>query len=286
VADVALNIDRLDHLTHAIRGAILDRLGRHEEALASHREAHRLAPTNRHYPINISMCLQALGQADEAVELLLEAIKVRPKLADRRRFLAYAQLEARRPEDALASITEALAINPDDGLTHNVHGIVLSALGRYTESAEALAEAVRLAPAESVSRANYAEALILCGRLAEAEPELREAIRLGPNNDIEALVLLAVTVYGQSPDEAAELARRGLTSAAQTNITPFRHGELRSIAHLLLGDTEAAIVEIQEATAHLRPDCHHQEPLYALLRDVVQPEKVDALLAAWPTIKG
>lgn len=286
MADIALSVDRLDHLAYAVRAVILSRLGRHEEALASYREAHRLAPTNRHYPVNISICLRTLRRVDEAIDLLLEAVKVRPKLTDLRRSLAYAQLDAGRPEDALTTITKALAINPDEGLTHNVHGVVLCALGRYVESAEALGEAVRLDPAESINRANYAEALILCGRLAEAEAELREAIRLGPNNDIEAYVLMAVTAHGQAPDEGAEIARKGLTFAAQTNITPFRHSELRSIAHLLLGDTEAAIAEIREAAAQPRAGDRRQEPLYALLRDLVPPEHVSALLAAWPTIEG
>ncbi|WP_433200289.1 tetratricopeptide repeat protein [Dactylosporangium sp. CS-047395] len=284
--DFALTVDRHDHLAYSSRGYILLQLGRHQEALTEYREARRLAPTNRDYPVTISMLLRALGRTDDAVEVLLEAIKVRPRLTHLRHSLAYAQMEAGRPQDALSSITEALAIDPLEGTTHDVHGSVLSALGRYADSAVALAEAVRLDPAMSASRANYAEALILCGRLADAEPQLREAIRLGPANDVESFVLLAVTVYGQAPDEAAELARQGLAAAAQPNITPFRHSELRSIAHLLLGDAEAAVAEIREAAAQIRAGDHRREPLYVVLRDLVPPEQVDALVAAWPAPGG
>ncbi|WP_147376244.1 tetratricopeptide repeat protein, partial [Micromonospora radicis] len=281
--DIVLELDRSDHLAHGIRGGVLIGLGRAQEAVEAYAEATRLAPTNPYHTANFASALRAVGRVDEAMEMLHGAIALRPKAPQLRRSLIYAQLELDRPEDALATVADALAADPTDPITHDVHGIVLNNLGRYAEAAEALAEAVRLNPTLSGSRANYGEALILSGRPADAERELREAIRIGPNNEIEAIVLLAITVHPRDVDEADRLARQGLTCRMQANISPFRHGELRSIARLLIGDADGAIAEIQQVADRRRPGDHRQEPLYDLLRSFLSPEPVDAVLAAWPS---
>ncbi|MET7832494.1 tetratricopeptide repeat protein [Micromonospora sediminicola] len=281
--DMALELDRSDHLAHGIRGGILMGLDRLTEAVEAYGEASRLAPANPYHLANLGYALRAVDRNDEAMELLRRAVALQPKAAQVRRFLAYAQLDAGHPEDALVTITEALAIDPADAITHDAHGVVLNSLGRYAEAAETLAEAVRLNPAMSGSRANHAEALILLGRLAEAEQELREAVRLGPNNDIEAAVMLAIAVHPRDPGEAGDLARRALTYREQPNISPFRHGELRSVARLLIGDTDGAVAEIRQVANRRRPGDSRQEPLYDLLRSLLGMEPVGAVIDEWPS---
>jgi tetratricopeptide (TPR) repeat protein len=281
-ADLAVQADPTNARAHSVKGRVLHMMGRANEAEEWLRAATQMEATSAHHWHALGLILYEAGQYSEAADAFRRTIRIYPANPQGLRILALVELALGREAEADDAIEAALALDPSISLTHDTHGRMLAMLDRYDEAAAALAEAVRLDPVCVASRANYAEALILCGQLTEAEPELRKARELGPANSIEAALLLAVSIYQRDTNEATALAREALECAAQPTITQYRHGELRAIARLLLGDLDGAISEIHEVAGVRGPTDHLQRPLYGQLRAMLPPESVDALLAAWP----
>jgi Flp pilus assembly protein TadD len=145
---------------HNLHGILLEELGRGEEAVAAYRDAVHLAPAFVEARENLQEAQQA---GEESVPLGLSA-QARQHLEQ-----AYAWEERDELENALRECEAAIRLAPDWAEAHNLHGILLEALGQTREAVTAYGEAVRLDPTFLEAREN----------LQEAEAELREKGRLG-----------------------------------------------------------------------------------------------------------
>ena len=97
-------------------------------------------------------------------------------------YLASLYLEAGNAAKAVEHFEKAVALNPNDYLTHNNLGGCLSRLGRNGEAVEHLKKSLELNPSQFLTHLNYAVCLANLGRKEEALPHFKEAIRLNPDS--------------------------------------------------------------------------------------------------------
>jgi tetratricopeptide (TPR) repeat protein len=90
-------------------------------------------------------------QTEQGIELIAKAIKQNARVADAHSNLANALMEAKRPEDALASYERAIALRPDYAEAYNNRGNALVVLKRPEDALASYDKAIALKP-------DYAEA--------------------------------------------------------------------------------------------------------------------------------
>jgi len=92
--------------------------------------------------------LQLLGNGDPAAAamLLSRAAEAEPGSRSVREALARAQYDAGRYQEAIASFTELIAVNPTDDYAHFGLGLAASRAGELQVAAEHLALAVAMRP--------------------------------------------------------------------------------------------------------------------------------------------
>jgi Flp pilus assembly protein TadD len=101
--------------------------------------------------------LQLLNNGDPAAAamLLARAVEAEPGSRSVREALARAQYDAGRYQEAIASFTEIIAVNPTDDYAHFGLGLAASRAGELKVAAEHLALAVAMRP----DLGHYARAL-------------------------------------------------------------------------------------------------------------------------------
>ncbi|MDH3688151.1 MAG: tetratricopeptide repeat protein [Gammaproteobacteria bacterium] len=108
---VALNPNNAE--AHAVRGTVLNFLGRPEEGLAELELAMRHNP---HYPdwylTPVGRAYYLLGRYDEGIPYLERLVNVSPEFVPSRAILAASYMAVGRSEDARAQVTELLQVNP------------------------------------------------------------------------------------------------------------------------------------------------------------------------------
>lgn len=157
----------------AWHGLLLDDLGRHAEAEASHREAVRLAPQNETYRNNLGFNL----------------------------------LRQNKPQAAAEEFRIALKINPASQTAHHNHAL---ALARMDLSA-AVAEWRKITD-EATAHSNAAAALIEQGQFDQAQRELEATLALQPNHAaaLANLRLLETQLAASGRPPQGNLAQRFL----------------------------------------------------------------------------
>lgn len=204
---IALMPNRAD--AHFNLGLVRDRQGRHEEALASFDQAVRIDPANLEAGVARIDVLLALQRWQEVVAAIDHVLALRSDAADLwlKRGAALDTLTDYR--GALESYQRAEALDPGNPLTHDVIGAVLVRAARYNDAVTSLSRAIalghespdtylqralafsslgerelaiadfarahQLAPTSRRVLIYYAECLHRAGRPAEAEAVLEQA---------------------------------------------------------------------------------------------------------------
>jgi protein O-mannosyl-transferase len=206
---------------------LLQKMGRHEEAVAHAREAVRLRPADGEAFANLGVSLAALGRLEEAIASSREAVRLRPDSANTHAALGNALAAAGRHAAAVASYREALRLGTDrPEIPYNL-GNSLVALGRHEEAVASYREALGLRPDHANAHANLAGSLAALGRREEAVASYREALRLRSDFADWYNLGLALESLGR-PAEAVSSYREAL------KIRP-NHAETQARIERLLG---------------------------------------------------
>lgn len=132
------------------------------------------------------------GDAHGAVHLLTEVIDAGGGFADAHYLLGLAYSMVDRRDDALASLEQALKLNPRYVDAHLNRAVLLNELGRYEDAAAAFAAAQELGKVDDTGfsapmasrlanlHADLAEAYVEAGGLEEAIRQLETAVHLRP----------------------------------------------------------------------------------------------------------
>ena len=154
--DRILELDPAIAEIHNNRGLVLERLGRHADAVESYNRALALNPDLGNVHANRGNALRRLGRHDEAFTAYDRALALAPDLAEAWLGRGNALCEVNRPEEALAAYDRTLASSHDLAHAWLGRGNALSQLKRSGESLTAYEKALALKP-------DFAEAWLGCG---------------------------------------------------------------------------------------------------------------------------
>ncbi len=164
-----------------LRGLVLDRLGRRQEAIASLRRAARLLPDKADLHLHLGITLVENGTPLEALPHLERATRLNPRQPEPWHHLGTARLQSGDKDAARAALEQALELRPDH--LPSLNNLALACFGKDDAQAERLLRrAIEQAPGHAPSWANLGELLSAQGRHDEARPLLERALELDPHS--------------------------------------------------------------------------------------------------------
>jgi len=157
--------------------------GRWQEAIACYRRALKIKPKSATLQKNLGVALRNCGQLDEAENCLREAMALTPTAdPDLYYSLSEVLVQGGRLEEALAPMSEAVKLKPDNAEFQRLLGQIYSHCGHLAEAEKALKKAIALKPEAPEFHSRLGEVSIKSGRPEAAETAFRRAIALKPDN--------------------------------------------------------------------------------------------------------
>jgi tetratricopeptide (TPR) repeat protein len=159
----------------------LEKLGRHDDALASFEDALAIKPDITEALYNRGIVLANLDRYAEALEDYDQALAIKPDHigALNNRGVALSALD--RDEEAIASFDKALAVKPDFAQSLLNRGLALASLGRHGQSIVSYDQALAIDPCDAEALFNRGTALAHLDRPADAIISFEKAIAVKPN---------------------------------------------------------------------------------------------------------
>jgi predicted O-linked N-acetylglucosamine transferase (SPINDLY family) len=267
---IALKSDYAE--AHSNLGITLQELGRLEEAEASYRQAIALEPNYAEAHSNLGATLQVVGRLEEAEASYTQAISLKPDFADAHYNLGNILQGMGKLEEAEASCRQAIALKYDYAEAHNNLGITLQELGRLVEAEASCRQAIALKPNYAEAHSNLGVTLQELGRLEEAEASCRQAIAL-KSDFAEAHYNLGVTLKELGRLDEAEASYRQTISLKPDFVEG--HNNLGNILQGL-GRLEEAQASFTQAIS-LKPDyAEAHSNLGVTLKDLGRLEEAEA----------
>ena len=159
----AVVLDRTDQTAKALLGVLMLELGRTRDAIACLSEAVAADPANPGFAAGLAAALEAAGNADAALAVLLRNIGVAPNLAEQRNAAILLCVRRRDFRQAIALAEDTRRAGIADACSFGLMGHALSSLGRHVEAADAYAEALKLGPDDEYVRHLVAAAGVVPG---------------------------------------------------------------------------------------------------------------------------
>ncbi len=126
--------------------------------------------------------LMEAKRGEEALQHLREAVRLAPDVAAGHSNLGNALVQLGRNDEAIQNYERALALRPDLAPAHYNIAVVLGEAGRTDEAEKHYRKALELDPKLLGAHGDLGNLLLLSGRLDEAEQHYRRALELRPND--------------------------------------------------------------------------------------------------------
>jgi Tfp pilus assembly protein PilF len=162
-------------------GVVLNRQGKHAEAIAHFAEALRVTPNYFQALANMGWALGQQGKAGEAIDFLKRAITVRPKAANSHMQLALALVKQAKEDEALEHFSKAVELEPNDADFRTNLGMMLMRQKKLSQAAIQLDEAIRLNPNSADAHNNRGLVFLMEGRPEASLAHFSTALSLRPN---------------------------------------------------------------------------------------------------------
>ena len=175
------------------------------------RESIKLQALPEYYS-NLAMVLERQGRHDEAIAATRDAVRQAPDQAAPFAALGDRLFAARRMVEAEDAYRNALQLRPEDADLWLRFGVVLARLQRGADAAEAYRRTLALQPGNVEACNNLGLLLVGMERTGEAETAYRRALELQPDY-ADAHNNLGVLLKEQGRAAEAEAAYRGATAA-------------------------------------------------------------------------
>jgi tetratricopeptide (TPR) repeat protein len=295
---------------HGNLAAVLQAMGRHEEATGHYRRAVALRPDMADAHFGLAACLQALGQHEAAIGSYQALLTIEPAHPEAHFGLAAQFAEQGRVEEAIVSYRSALAADADFAEASHGLGVLLAGRGEPEEAIGCFQRALavdpdyvdaRLALGQALQRLDRDDEAMAAYRVAlEADPDLAMAhyglaTILCRQHREEAAIRHFQAVLAAEPDDV--LAMVGMAGAL---VATSRHAEAIALCRTAIGvrpdfapamsvlglalaetgDMAAAVAESRRAVA-LAP--HHPEPSFNLTQ-LTKVRRGDAVIDALEAI--
>lgn len=176
--------------------------GELDEAVARFETARETAPAYVETHLNLAIAETNRGNLDRAEEHARRAIELRPQNRYGWYLLGDVQLRAGRPAEAVGSLRESLARDPDWYKAQLRLAVALTRTGRADEAVGWFEKVLGQDPDNVAALGNSAIALAERGRFGEATRRLERALRLEPDNDALRRNLDAVRRRAEAAGEA------------------------------------------------------------------------------------
>jgi predicted O-linked N-acetylglucosamine transferase (SPINDLY family) len=163
-------------------GLVAFQAGRAEQAVDLLAQALHLQPGLSVIHNSLGVALTELGRFEEALASLREALRLRPDYAEAYNNHGNAQKKMGRNREAEASYREALRLRPDFVLAHNNLGLVLAEERRAEEALASIGKALQLQPDYAEAHHNRGNVYKRLGRWQDAAASYREGLRLWPDH--------------------------------------------------------------------------------------------------------
>ncbi len=142
----------------------------------------------------------------EARALFVQALRVKPDLAEAQNNLGTAWFRGGDLERAVEHHARAVALMPHYAEAHNNLGVDLVNQGKYAEALGHYDQALRIDPGYAMAHYNLANALTRLNRVAEAEAHYRDAIRLRKDFALAHYYLgLSLLAHGRKAEAGGHL---------------------------------------------------------------------------------
>jgi tetratricopeptide (TPR) repeat protein len=162
-------------------GSVLNRQGKHAEAILHFGEALRIKPDYFHALANMARVLRQQGKTAEAIGFYERALKVRPDSVKAHMQLALVLVKEEKGEEALQQFYQAMELAPNDPDIRTNLGLMLARQGKLAEATSQLTEALRLDPNSADAHNNLGLVLLMAGQAEKSLPHFSAALRLKPN---------------------------------------------------------------------------------------------------------
>jgi tetratricopeptide (TPR) repeat protein len=204
----------------------------------------------------------ALGQREKAVRFLEQAVD-RQQGSDPRHLnnLALALADLGRPDEAIAALQRAVALQPKAAESHHNLGIMLARRGRLEEAVQEFRAGLAHAQGSGAIAADLALALAQLGRQDEAIAVLTSALARVPGDEKLSLVLGRVLMASGRPADAVEVFQAALARHSRSVELNLQLG----LVYGLLGQPARAAPHLRRVL-QLQPD----HPQAAAIRQLLQ----------------
>ncbi len=164
------------------QGVNLERLGRHEEAIAAFDSAIAMAP-GLAFPWYLrGNALYELGHFDHAITAYKKALELDPDYADAWNNLGLSAFRLYHYNEALAAFEQAIARDPSNAFSWNNRGVAFQVLKRDDEAIDAFNHALAIDPEYMEPLVNKSIALLALGLYHELINTYSAILRLDPRN--------------------------------------------------------------------------------------------------------
>jgi tetratricopeptide (TPR) repeat protein len=171
------------------------------ESLAAYDGALKVMPNHAAILSNRGSALNRLGRYDEAIQTLRQALAVDPELPEGHNNLGSALFGQGKFEAAVDAFEAALRLRPDYPDALNNLGLALQQLGANTEAVAAIRRALQIVPDSAEAAVNLGNAFLSLRDLDQAVASYRRAIAARPDYALAhwnlALALLAAGRYSE-----------------------------------------------------------------------------------------
>jgi len=171
-----------DYVAHFNLGAVLQALGKFDEALPYFRSAMRIEPKNPTARNNLGVSLLMTDKTDDAVQEFRTTLDLDPSYENARFNLARALIANGDSNAALSELLLYLKAVPDDAQAQGTVGRLYASTNHLAEALPHFRRAVELQPGDSTLQTNLGAALAMTGNLREAIVAFESALKADPQN--------------------------------------------------------------------------------------------------------
>lgn len=171
-----------DFVAHFNLGAVLQVLGKFDEAVPYLNQAILIRPANSTAHNNLAVSLLMSDKADQAIQEFRKSLELDPSYENARFNLARALMAKGDSNAALSELLVYLKAVPDDAQAHETVGRIYASSRNLAQAVPHLRRAVELQPKDSALQTNLGAALAMAGNFEGAIAAFESALRVDPDN--------------------------------------------------------------------------------------------------------
>ncbi len=209
----------------SLGGATIARNRDYHSAIGMWKDVISKRPDNPRAHNNLGAALEGIGELQQALPHLEQAVHLIPSFADARYNLGSVLGKLGRIDDAMVQLTECLRLRPREERAHYNLGYAYQLKNHYRDAIGHYRAALEIKPSYTLARSNLGVALAFTGMPSDAIMELRTALKHDPDHvaSLNTLAWLLATCPNsalRNGPEAVKLAERvnqltgGLNSGA------------------------------------------------------------------------